>query len=306
MPGRRTAIDRCRIAINPRRKPPCIGRWQGFDIRQRARVGMISSKAKSQNDLPERPHAASDRLLLLAFTLPGPISGTNCSARSSLPTISGSITSRSCWSICSLKPVGCRFSSVTRCGSATAWSNCSVGATSGGCNFQFPAGAIALQRAAGRRPCDRGDRGRVTIPILSCAAPLQASGKTNSIWRMPQRWFGLADDCGLPGKALAGAVRNGRDRSEIYEQNRQDALSADVFGSPAYVLDGEVFWGQDRIELLVGRIEIGSCALSFAGLRGGHGSIAGRPGVPIPKFVSFFGATFRTSEIERTLANRLI
>jgi 2-hydroxychromene-2-carboxylate isomerase len=23
-----------------------------------------------------------------------------------------------------------------------------------------------------------------------------------------------------------------------------------VFGSPVYVLDGEVFWGQDRIELL--------------------------------------------------------
>ena len=27
-------------------------------------------------------------------------------------------------------------------------------------------------------------------------------------------------------------------------------LAADVFGSPVYVLDGEVFWGQDRIELL--------------------------------------------------------
>jgi 2-hydroxychromene-2-carboxylate isomerase len=23
-----------------------------------------------------------------------------------------------------------------------------------------------------------------------------------------------------------------------------------VFGSPAYVLDGEVFWGQDRLDLL--------------------------------------------------------
>ena len=36
----------------------------------------------------------------------------------------------------------------------------------------------------------------------------------------------------------------------IYEQNRQDAIAADVFGSPGYVLDGEVFWGQDRLELL--------------------------------------------------------
>ena len=27
-------------------------------------------------------------------------------------------------------------------------------------------------------------------------------------------------------------------------------LAADLFGSPVYVLEREVFWGQDRIELL--------------------------------------------------------
>jgi 2-hydroxychromene-2-carboxylate isomerase len=59
----------------------------------------------------------------------------------------------------------------------------------------------------------------------------------------------LADDCGLPGKQLV--ERSGSEAvSAAYEQNRQEALAADVFGSPAYVLDGEVFWGQDRIELL--------------------------------------------------------
>jgi 2-hydroxychromene-2-carboxylate isomerase len=36
----------------------------------------------------------------------------------------------------------------------------------------------------------------------------------------------------------------------IYNQNGQDAIAADVFGAPGYVLDGEVFWGQDRLELL--------------------------------------------------------
>lgn len=59
----------------------------------------------------------------------------------------------------------------------------------------------------------------------------------------------LADETGLPGKQLV--ERSGSDEiSATYEQNRQDALAADVFGSPVYVLDGEVFWGQDRIELL--------------------------------------------------------
>jgi 2-hydroxychromene-2-carboxylate isomerase len=66
----------------------------------------------------------------------------------------------------------------------------------------------------------------------------------------------LADASGLPGQALV--ERSGTDEiSQKYEQNRQDALSVDVFGSPAYVLDGEVFWGQDRIELLADALKSG-------------------------------------------------
>ena len=37
---------------------------------------------------------------------------------------------------------------------------------------------------------------------------------------------------------------------DAYAANNAAALAAGVFGSPSYVLDGEVFWGQDRIELL--------------------------------------------------------
>src|SRR6201996_4704147 len=66
----------------------------------------------------------------------------------------------------------------------------------------------------------------------------------------------MADECGLPGQQLV--MRSGSDAiSAAYEQNRQDALAADVFGSPVYVLDGEVFWGQDRIELLVDALKSG-------------------------------------------------
>jgi 2-hydroxychromene-2-carboxylate isomerase len=36
----------------------------------------------------------------------------------------------------------------------------------------------------------------------------------------------------------------------LYALNLENAVAQDVFGSPAYVLDGEVFWGQDRLELL--------------------------------------------------------
>jgi 2-hydroxychromene-2-carboxylate isomerase len=66
----------------------------------------------------------------------------------------------------------------------------------------------------------------------------------------------LADESGLPGKRLV--ERSGSEEiSAAYEKNRQDALAADVFGSPVYVLEGEVFWGQDRIELLADALKSG-------------------------------------------------
>ncbi len=37
---------------------------------------------------------------------------------------------------------------------------------------------------------------------------------------------------------------------DAYAANNRAALDLGVFGSPSYVLDGEIFWGQDRIELL--------------------------------------------------------
>jgi 2-hydroxychromene-2-carboxylate isomerase len=72
----------------------------------------------------------------------------------------------------------------------------------------------------------------------------------------PAALIKLADASGLPGKQLV--ERSGSDEiSAAYEKNRQDALAADVFGSPVYVLDGEVFWGQDRIELLADALKSG-------------------------------------------------
>jgi 2-hydroxychromene-2-carboxylate isomerase len=71
----------------------------------------------------------------------------------------------------------------------------------------------------------------------------------------------LADEAGLPGKKLVERSAS-EDISAAYEQNRQDAISADVFGSPVYVLEGEVFWGQDRIELLADALKSGRKAYS--------------------------------------------
>ncbi len=73
----------------------------------------------------------------------------------------------------------------------------------------------------------------------------------------------LADEAGLRGAELVKRAASD-DIAAIYRQNRQDALDADVFGSPAYVLDGEVFWGQDRIELLDDALSSGRAAFRSA------------------------------------------
>jgi len=66
----------------------------------------------------------------------------------------------------------------------------------------------------------------------------------------------LADEAGLPGQKLVADSKSD-EVEKLYEQNRQDAIAAGVFGSPAWVLDGEVFWGQDRIELLTDALTSG-------------------------------------------------
>ncbi|MDR3452173.1 MAG: 2-hydroxychromene-2-carboxylate isomerase [Rhodoferax sp.] len=37
---------------------------------------------------------------------------------------------------------------------------------------------------------------------------------------------------------------------ERYEANTRQAIEAGVFGAPSYVVDGELFWGQDRLDFV--------------------------------------------------------
>jgi 2-hydroxychromene-2-carboxylate isomerase len=51
-------------------------------------------------------------------------------------------------------------------------------------------------------------------------------------------------DSGLLAAARAPAI------GERYQANTRRAVDAGVFGAPSYVLEGEIFWGQDRLEFL--------------------------------------------------------
>lgn len=44
---------------------------------------------------------------------------------------------------------------------------------------------------------------------------------------------------------------------ERYEANTQQAIDAGVFGAPSYVIDGELFWGQDRLDFVERRLARG-------------------------------------------------
>lgn len=58
----------------------------------------------------------------------------------------------------------------------------------------------------------------------------------------------LVAECGLPAKrseqSQSQAVQ------ERYEAYTQEAIDIQVFGAPSYVIDGEIFWGQDRLDFV--------------------------------------------------------
>ena len=51
----------------------------------------------------------------------------------------------------------------------------------------------------------------------------------------------------------------------IHKANTEAAIAAGVVGSPTYVLNGEPFWGQDRIELLAEALKSGRAAFRPSG-----------------------------------------
>ena len=57
---------------------------------------------------------------------------------------------------------------------------------------------------------------------------------------------------GLPERRLDDAA--GTEINERYEANTQRAVELQVFGAPSYVIDGELFWGQDRLDFVERRL----------------------------------------------------
>jgi len=65
----------------------------------------------------------------------------------------------------------------------------------------------------------------------------------------------LLSEQGLPAARLEQAFS--QSAQVAYEAYTQQAIDAGVFGAPSYVVDGEIFWGQDRLGFLERRLAQG-------------------------------------------------
>ena len=102
-----------------------------------------------------------------------------------------------------------------------------------------------------------------TLPDRAVIAAVQAGkdpeafvrGILRSVWAEerdpsdPVVLAALAEAAGLDSTSVIEAA-GGEAAGAEYARNLEDALAIGVFGSPTYIVDGELFWGQDRLELL--------------------------------------------------------
>lgn len=58
----------------------------------------------------------------------------------------------------------------------------------------------------------------------------------------------IVSEAGLPVSRLEDA--HSQASHERYEQYTQQAIAAGVFGAPSYVIGGELYWGQDRLDFV--------------------------------------------------------
>lgn len=59
----------------------------------------------------------------------------------------------------------------------------------------------------------------------------------------------IANSCELDGRVLLKSAATASVQAE-YDRYTDDASTASVFGSPWYIVDGEGFWGQDRLDFV--------------------------------------------------------
>lgn len=87
------------------------------------------------------------------------------------------------------------------------------------------------------------------------AAGLLSDAMLTAVWRDernladPETLRQIANDCGQDGAALLSAANSDSMKQQLMDTTKQ-AHDRGVFGSPTYSVDGELYWGQDRLDFL--------------------------------------------------------
>jgi 2-hydroxychromene-2-carboxylate isomerase len=91
------------------------------------------------------------------------------------------------------------------------------------------------------------------------AAALRLTGAVGAaVWTQerdiadPATLGALLAECDLDAALMERA--QAADVQARYAHNTQAAIDAGVFGAPSYVVDGELFWGQDRLDFVERRL----------------------------------------------------
>jgi 2-hydroxychromene-2-carboxylate isomerase len=112
-------------------------------------------------------------------------------------------------------------------------------------------------------PVGGDDAARLIIATdlqLGAAAALKVTGAIlTAVWAQerniadPTVLPALLGECGLPADLIA------QSRESVvqtrYDEYTQAAIAAGIFGAPSYVIDGEIFWGQDRLEFVERKLQ---------------------------------------------------
>ena len=83
--------------------------------------------------------------------------------------------------------------------------------------------------------------------MSACWAEERDIGNTDTV-------IAIANEQGLDGSSLfetAGST----EIEQALDQNTAEAIAENVFGAPTWIYEGELFWGQDRIDFLARAIE---------------------------------------------------
>ena len=114
-------------------------------------------------------------------------------------------------------------------------------------------------------PVDPTSAGRMVIAAAQTASDVMGlvNGYMSAVWA-EQRHIGeaetlvaIAGEHGFDGQALLTKSKD-LEVEAAFEKNTEDAIAANVFGSPIWIYEGELFWGQDRLDFVTRAVEGGA------------------------------------------------